>query len=89
MLYSLIKNKSFIFAFESLKMNSDGKENQSHQGGARREMSHKQMACGATWQECHYGVKMVYQRQPAQSGDVAFDSAAAERRSAGLDSQGC
>ena len=31
------------------------------------------MACGATWQECHYGVKMVYQRQPAQSGDVAFD----------------
>ena len=47
------------------------------------------MACGATWQECHYGVKMVYQRQPAQSGDVAFDSAAAERGSAGLDSQGC
>ena len=35
------------------------------------------MACGATWQECHYGVKMVYQRQPAQSGDVAFDIAAA------------
>lgn len=51
--------------------------------------SHKQMACGATWQECHYGVKMVYQRQPAQSGDVAFDSATAERGSAGLDSQGC